>query len=261
MKDIKTYIALGFMTLFGVLFVLFYWLKLIDWAYTDDNDKIIMVAAISLIGALVGGAISGGLTLLGVSISIRDNAKLRMKNDLPGKISHIESALRKLNQAIESEIAFNPKYGTARFISINTSYELEFLDFIKELTEVLPEDLKEDFIYIDADAYRMYLRSRENVELLEMELENETRMLIEDFNWSFTDNLARVYVKKKLVEINDLKISETLEGHEHIVNFVGLYNTLMQKDREFSFKIELIYKDLHTQLQMKHERLIKELDY
>lgn len=76
----------GILIVIGVLIILFIWLKLIDLAYSDENDKIILVAAIGLIGAIIGGAISGGLTLMGVSLTIKNADKAERLKQTPEKI-------------------------------------------------------------------------------------------------------------------------------------------------------------------------------
>lgn len=76
MRDTKFNLIYCLIVLICVLFILFFWLKLIDLSYSDENDKIILVAAIGLIGAIIGGAISGLLTFMGVRYTIiRDERK------------------------------------------------------------------------------------------------------------------------------------------------------------------------------------------
>lgn len=106
----KEYIKMLFPVLFIVFTILFVWLKLIDLAYLDENNKIILVAAIGLIGAILSGIISGGLTLLGVKLTI-DNQE---KKEVQGKIDSAKylftetlTHLTEVNNNIKSITAFN----------------------------------------------------------------------------------------------------------------------------------------------------------
>lgn len=58
------------------MFLPLFWLKLAQWAYGDEIEtKDLIMAAIGLIGAILGGAISGALTFLGVKYTISEERK------------------------------------------------------------------------------------------------------------------------------------------------------------------------------------------
>lgn len=66
----KFNIVAGFIIFIGIFTVFTIWLFFIDVWQTNDEEKIILVAAIGLVGAIVGGVISGLLTLYGVRLTL-----------------------------------------------------------------------------------------------------------------------------------------------------------------------------------------------
>ncbi|KXH87537.1 hypothetical protein AU377_02940 [Sporosarcina sp. HYO08] len=169
--------------------------------------------------------------MLGVSISIRDSAKLREKDDLPGKISRIENAIDILERVTEIDLAFDARSHKNRFVQVDYSTMYKILDDYNELTEIIPKKLKNDFIYIDAEAYQMYLRFKDQVQLLGMTFINEVGLESEDYKDSKVTSLA------------------------------GFIDFLYKRDKKFTYQLGMIYADLHVQLALKHEQLIEELDY
>lgn len=100
----KIKITTGFIIMIGVFSILFTWLKLIDLWYTEENDKILLVTAIGLIGAILGGSISGGLTLMGVRMTINENRENELLTSIPPKtmlIDEIVTTLRKFRMEVE----------------------------------------------------------------------------------------------------------------------------------------------------------------
>lgn len=82
----KIKIATGFIIFIGIFTLFTLWLFLIDVWQTDDQEKIILVAALGLVGAIVGGAISGGLTLIGVNLTIKNADYAERLKSTPEKI-------------------------------------------------------------------------------------------------------------------------------------------------------------------------------
>ena len=221
----------------------------------------IIAGVIAFIGAIIGGAI----TLFGVQLSIQHNVEMKSKEELPNKIKYIENALGELNEVIKSDLDIDPGDREAKFISIkNTSfefYELGLPSNFKKLTETLPESIKDNFIYIDADAYQMYLSFRKKVKRLGAELESEAAMMVNDLNRERKDDAGWHLLSTNLGRVMYLEKPKNLESNSTTEKVVMLYNTLLQMDREFSFELEMIYKELYTELKLKHKQLIKELDY
>ena len=69
----RNYVITSIIIILVVMLVLLFWLKLFQWTFGIGEDAtLLIVAAIGLVGAILGGAISGGLTLLGVKIGLQD---------------------------------------------------------------------------------------------------------------------------------------------------------------------------------------------
>lgn len=138
MKDIKMNVVIGFVVLIGVFTVLLGWLKLLDLAFV--NDKTMLVAAIGLIGAIVGGVISGALTLIGVKLTIGNMQKSEFKKLLPKQVTTLYMLLKQFRK-IRYQI-------TKAFEEINeTGYDSGFHDIeIMGLLHEIDEELDEIFL-------------------------------------------------------------------------------------------------------------------
>ena len=83
MSNLKSYVVSGLVGLICALILLSGWLWLLDLAYANDTSKVIMAAAIGLTGAIVGGVISGSLTLAGVYLTISHERKAKLVESYP----------------------------------------------------------------------------------------------------------------------------------------------------------------------------------
>ncbi|GGA31834.1 hypothetical protein [Psychrobacillus lasiicapitis] len=117
----KEYVKTGFIILIGIFVVLFIWLKLIDLAFTDDKD--IFLEAIGLIGTVVGGVISGGLTLIGVKLTLDYYTKSEKVDQYPIKIRKIH----RLNNRLKNLSNYLMKYEVrdVKFIKKEIDYLLD----------------------------------------------------------------------------------------------------------------------------------------
>lgn len=75
------FIVSGFLILIGVFTVLLVWLNLLGLSY--GGNEILIAAAIGLIGAIIGGTISGALTLSGVHLSIKNEREEKLRESYP----------------------------------------------------------------------------------------------------------------------------------------------------------------------------------
>lgn len=69
----KQNVLLGSLFIIIIFTLPLFWLKLVQWAFLDD--KTLIAEAVSLSGAIIGGIISGGLTLVGVIMTIKSSYK------------------------------------------------------------------------------------------------------------------------------------------------------------------------------------------
>lgn len=149
-ERMKDNIKIGILILIGVFIVLFVWLKLIDLAYTDENDKIILVAAIGLIGAILGGVFSGAITLVGVKMTIENQERKEMKKTIISAkylfieflpiINDINIIVMSMNGLNFMETRQKLKLPASKLISLaQSSYALSVeidLDFYKNIKSI-----------------------------------------------------------------------------------------------------------------------------
>lgn len=75
----RQYILLVSFIIVMIIALPLFWSKLMQWAFLDDTA--IIAEGISLVGAILGGAISGSLTLVGVKLTIDQQTKLFEKQE------------------------------------------------------------------------------------------------------------------------------------------------------------------------------------
>lgn len=144
----KEDIIASLIVLVGILTLLLIWI-LISQHFIKENDT--FLAGIGLLGAILGGIISGGLTLIGVKMTISENNKYDEIKKIPFRFENAEDLKKYLNSFLvqslnnqEEEIKSNK---TAKELqnmldsenllvkSINVNYET-YLD-IRNLREIL----------------------------------------------------------------------------------------------------------------------------
>lgn len=69
----KQYFKLIIFIIVVIITLPLFWLKLMQWAFLDETA--IIAEGISLVGAILGGTISGALTLIGVKLTIDQQTK------------------------------------------------------------------------------------------------------------------------------------------------------------------------------------------
>jgi len=204
---------------------------------TFGFDETIAAGVISFFGALLGGAV----TLFGVILTIKSSDKSKLKEELPKKLLNLEKAQRIL------DITINELYEVDNILDFSTnSFELD-LNFTKNYhryTEEVLDNLREHLIFADSETYKLFLDTAEKINSLEFEL-TDLQIDVLDFNENYgnpdkvNDQIVNTWTKNK----NELT------------------KELEKQNKMLIFKIELIYKDIVCQLHLKHEKLIKELDY
>lgn len=116
-----------------------FWLKLMQWAFLDDTA--IIAEGISMVGAILGGTISGALTLIGVRITIkrtteqvdktiRDQQHLRDEELIN---SAIKEQLVRLYHPLNSMISlYIFKYGAHDFDMLSFEEQIKFISHITD---------------------------------------------------------------------------------------------------------------------------------
>ncbi len=76
----KNYVITSIIIILVIMLVPLFWLKLFQWTFgVGEEATLLIVAAIGLVGAILGGAISGSLTLIGVKIGINNERENNLK--------------------------------------------------------------------------------------------------------------------------------------------------------------------------------------
>lgn len=219
-----------------------------------ESDATIVAGVIGCIGAIIGG----GITLLGVRYSIEHNEKMRTRNELPDKLFRIESVKSLLEKIIEKDLVFegrDPYNPTNNFVGINRDLQMVKFELIEKFTEDIPETLKKDFVYIDAETYRMYLDFKNKIYLLESRMFSDAEIKLMDFQEKALEKV------EDYMEKYDWLLKKVMENSELKDEMSELTKLISKKDREYTFHLSSIYNDLYMQILLKHEQLILELDY
>lgn len=110
----KQYFLLSSFVIVMIMALPLFWLKLMQWAFLDDTA--IIAEGISLVGAILGGTISGALTLIGVRLTINQQTKAferkeekfaeekynqaqYIKTEVFGLIIGVQTAIKSLNKS------------------------------------------------------------------------------------------------------------------------------------------------------------------
>src|SRR5699024_2093417 len=113
------------------------------------------------IATFLGSIIGGGLTLVGVLITVSAHNKTRKKDELPKKLNHLENAISILDDFIKKEDSFDsgdPRDSKTHFIKLSPGFDLYFTENASRYSIQKIQELKDEILFIDADAYRVFLR-------------------------------------------------------------------------------------------------------
>ncbi|MFJ7916099.1 MULTISPECIES: hypothetical protein [unclassified Lysinibacillus] len=104
----KKYVITSIVIILVILFVPVFWLKLFQLTFgIGEEATLLIVAAIGLVGAILGGVISGGMTLMGVKRTIKHEKDIRRKDQIPQKIELIRKSVLVMEIVI-NETVFLP---------------------------------------------------------------------------------------------------------------------------------------------------------
>lgn len=126
----KQYIFLFSFVIVMIIAVPLFWLKLLQWTFLDDTA--IIAEGISLVGAILGGAISGALTLIGVRITIKDSKEKQKQDSLPQKLLDIENIIFTLER--QSEVLLK-QYDKGHSTSVLNLFYKKRIEYIIEYLE------------------------------------------------------------------------------------------------------------------------------
>lgn len=210
-------------------------------------------------GAIIGGVISGILTLLGVQLTIKDNNELKKKEDYPGKLFRLEKLLSCLETAkndFDNMLALDFGEKANIFFEINENYGITKTEKHKKYTSVLFEVINQDIVYVDAKSYRMFFESRRKMN----DLYQEIMWKVEYSLFELTEDLIEGYSANgvDVVNINwsDLQLEEY---QKDLIKELKI--KLYKSERKYLYLLSEIVNDFYYQLTEHYLELIDEINY
>ncbi|OMC83349.1 hypothetical protein [Viridibacillus sp. FSL H8-0123] len=95
----------SFILLIGLLVIILVWIVLSERIFEENEET--MNTTIGLIGAILGGAISGGLTLFGVRVTIKHQIKKDNLETYPNRIQKLRK-LEKIINHLSERMKYTP---------------------------------------------------------------------------------------------------------------------------------------------------------
>ncbi|WP_404443477.1 hypothetical protein LG307_14840 [Sutcliffiella horikoshii] len=123
-------------------------------------------------GAILGGVISGALTLIGVKLTIRDSEKIRALNEYPKKINSLENLITAIEEnlielekftRVKDPFDINSK-DELQLFWIDHNLQLQATEEYKKLTSEFLKRIKEDVLHIDSKGYREFFILRNKLD-------------------------------------------------------------------------------------------------
>jgi hypothetical protein len=166
----KFNITAGLTILIGIFTVLTIWLLLIDLWLTEDENKIILLTAITFIGTILGGVLSGAITLIGVNKTISENRRKDEIDSLGDKLKSLSYISAKMNDILkkfpnESETSFNINLNFLGIVHEDISNIYNSLDVIilgKEVYSSL-NDVGQQIVKLRTDVMMMRVTDHDDI--------------------------------------------------------------------------------------------------
>ena len=210
-------------------------------------------------GAILGGVISGAITLIGVRLTIKDAENVRKHNEYPLIINNLEKLIKKL----ENNLKEINKYTWLKVpYDLNTNVELRLYiinqnlelvptkDYIKIIEEFL-FDIKENILGIDAKWYKDYFELRNKIKYLRSNFESEDsglKKLFEEAQDYFLENFDPLKSWKDYAEVNKSE------------EFNQIIRELSTKELSLIYDLHDVFSDFKHQAELYQMKLLKSLE-
>lgn len=210
-------------------------------------------------GAILGGIISGTITLMGVRTTINHNEELRNKENFPNKLYRLEKLISYLeNTYKEFEDMMALDFGEKRsfFYSIDTNYNLYKSERFYRYTNQLFEKLNEDIVYVDSKTYKMFFEFRRKVNDLYQEVMWDVEYNLFEFTQDLIDkfigeDINPMYINWEELSLNDDQKSRLSE----------LKRQLNKSEKKYIYCQSEMIQDLKYQITDHYMKLIDEMNY
>ncbi|RRN67549.1 hypothetical protein EI200_22465 [Peribacillus simplex] len=213
----------------------------------------------SIWGAIIGGVVSGVLTLIGVQLTIKHNNELKKREEYPEKIFRLETVtdfLDKSNDEFEMLLAMDFGEKVNVFFVIDDNYQIIKTHKYYLFTDKLLETINKDIVYVDSKCYRIFFDTRRRINDLYQELMWDSEYAL----FEFTQDLIGVYAKKG-IELFDIEWSTLALNEKQELELSNIKKNLYKNERKYIFHQSEIVKDMYYQLTDHYLKLIKEIDY
>jgi len=115
----------------------------LDLGFDVSNNSIWISFYATMLAAIVGGVISGGLTLLGVIHTINSQDKKERRNQLPKKMMEAQSLYEKINTMVDTYEKYNQLDRTMTFLPKHS---------LESIRKKVKEDLELKQQYLESSA-------------------------------------------------------------------------------------------------------------
>ncbi|MFJ7471133.1 hypothetical protein ACIQWI_21560 [Peribacillus frigoritolerans] len=210
-------------------------------------------------GAIIGGVISGAITLLGVRMTIKDAEKVRQKDEYPKKINNLEILIHQLEnnqKVINKHMRLKDPFNDENQSYLRLHYINQYLQITpnKEM-EALVDDflisIKENVIEIDAIWYKDYFLLRDKIKNLRGSFSLENQQLNDLFEEA-QDYFNEHY--EPLTSYLDYAENHQKERYEKI------YKEIVNREQYLIDEIYESFAEYHHKAELYQLKLLKDIE-
>ncbi|MCQ6282121.1 hypothetical protein [Bacillus sp. EB600] len=224
------------------------------YGYTDKEKQI------TFWGAVIGGVISGILTLLGVQLTIKHNNEQKRKEEFPRKLNHLEKITTFLeNTDRDFKHMMSLEYFGERssiFFEIDDNFQIKKTEKHTLYTEYLLEGINKDIVFVDAFSYRIFFVTRRKIN----DLYKEIMWEVEHQLFEFTQDLIKLRSKEGFDVVN-INWSDLEQDDDQIKVINDIRRNLFKSEREYISTLIEMVRDMKFQLTDHYLDLINEMNY
>lgn len=210
-------------------------------------------------GAIIGGVISGAITLVGVRLTIEHAEKNRRIDEYPKKINNLEILIKKLEKNLEEIERFTwlPEphkifeRQELRLFFIDGNLEVQPTEKYIDLTDNFLFEIKEIILGIDSAWYKDFYKLRNNLKYQKMDLTQGN----DDLRELWLE--AQDYFLETFEPLTDWK--EYAETHNK-EKFITANNKIVSKEYKVISEIQNLFFDFKMSAEKYQIELIKNIE-
>jgi hypothetical protein len=206
-------------------------------------------------GAIIGGAISGYITLMGVGLTINHAEKIRKQDEYPKKINNLEKLINKLEsnlKEIETFLRLKPPFELnnnedLRLFFIDGNLNIQPTENYQDIVDKFLYELKEIILEIDSKWYKDYFVLREKITRAQKEFQNNKQL---KNLWEY----AQDYFIEHFEPLTDWK--DLIEKHKS-EEYNQVYNKIVSNEFQLINEIYNIFSDFKLKAELYQIELVK----